>query len=219
MRSISAALFLAVLAAAPASAATVSSPDGHITVRVSIKDKLEPNPPGPRVYSSVALDGRDLLLDSPLALDFKDARPFARSVRIAAERTRAIDDTWETVVGKSKTVRDRANGLTVSVVESELPMRHAELVFRAYDDGVASGGGCLHRKRSASSRWRPNAPSSVRGEPHGMGRAVRQLHDIAGGRVQQDHVEPALAQRNRGPPDAGEGERHGVGGADQGRPR
>ena len=34
-------------------------------------------------------------------------------------------------------MRDHANELTLSLVESEFPMRHADLVFRAYDDGVA----------------------------------------------------------------------------------
>jgi alpha-glucosidase len=119
------------------SAATVSSPDGHITVRVEVKDRIEPYPPGPRLYYSVAVDGRAVVLDSGLALDFKDAPAFARGLRIAGERARAIDATWQTVVGKSKDVRDHANELTLSIVETAPPLRRAELVIRAYDDGVA----------------------------------------------------------------------------------
>ena len=128
---------LLVLSGASARAATLSSPDGHISVRIEVKDRLEPYPPGPRLYYSVALDGRDVLLDSSLALDFKDAAAFGRNVRIAGEHRQSIDSTWQTVVGKSRDVRDRANELTLSILESDPPRRHLDLVFRAYDDGVA----------------------------------------------------------------------------------
>ena len=137
MRLAALVLITALASAAPGVAATLSSPDGHITVRVEVKDRLEPYPPGPRIYYAVAVDGRDVLVDSPLGLDFKDAPPFARGLAIAGGTTRAIDSTWATVVGKSARVRDHANELTLSIVESAAPRRRAELVFRAYDDGVA----------------------------------------------------------------------------------
>ena len=76
-----------------------------------VTDHLEPYPPGSRLYYSLALDGRDVLLDSSLALDFKDASAFGRNVRIADERRKSIDSTWQTIVGKSRDVRDRANEL------------------------------------------------------------------------------------------------------------
>jgi alpha-glucosidase len=137
MRLAALVLITGLASAVPGAAATLSSPDGHITVRVAVKERLEPYPPGPRIYYAVAVDGRDVLVDSPLGLDFKDAPPFGRGLAIAGETTRAIDSTWETVVGKSARVRDRANELTLSIVESAAPRRRAELVFRAYDDGVA----------------------------------------------------------------------------------
>lgn len=124
-------------ASTAATATTLSSPDGHITVRVEVKDRIEPYPPGPRVYYSVVVDKRDVLLDSPLGLDFKDARPFARNLRLGSETRRTLDETWQTVVGKSRSVGDHANELTLSVDENDSPLRHFRLVFRAYDDGVA----------------------------------------------------------------------------------
>jgi len=132
-----AVLFLVILSASATDAATLSSPDGRIVVGIEVKDRLEPYPPGPRLYYSVAVDGRAVLLDSALALDFKDAAAFGRNVRIGNEQRRSIDSTWQTVVGKSRDVRDRANELTLAIVENDPPRRHLELVLRAYDDGVA----------------------------------------------------------------------------------
>ena len=43
-----------------------------------VKEHLEPYPAGSRPYFSVEYRGRDLLLDSPLGLDFRDAPPLAR---------------------------------------------------------------------------------------------------------------------------------------------
>ena len=133
----SAVLFLVILSASATHAATLSSPDGRIVVGIEVKDRLEPYPPGPRLYYSVTVDGRVVVLDSSLALDFKGAAAFGRNVRIGAEQRRALDSTWQTVVGKSRDVRDRANELTLPIVENDLPRRHLELVFRVYDDGVA----------------------------------------------------------------------------------
>ena len=206
-------LFL-VLSGASARAATLSSPDGHISVRIEVKDRLEPYPPGPRLYYSVALDGRDVLLDSSLALDFKDAAAFGRNVRIAGEHRQSIDSTWQTVVGKSRDVRDRANELTLSILESDPPRRHLDLVFRAYDDGVAfrwvlpaqPGLGVIPAFRRAQR-------VQVRGQPHRLGRELRQLYDIAGRHVSTRRAESDSAWVHHRASDAGEGPRHRVGGA------
>ena len=69
-------------ATTPASSADLVSPDGRITVTVSVKERLEPWPTGRRLYYSVARDGRTLVADSALGLDFADQVPLARDLVI-----------------------------------------------------------------------------------------------------------------------------------------
>jgi alpha-glucosidase len=47
------------------------------------------------------------------------------------------DTSYELVIGKTRQARDRYRELHVSMKESVAPHRRLELVFRAYDDGVA----------------------------------------------------------------------------------
>jgi alpha-glucosidase len=129
---------LVLLAAAPrGSAAELRSPDGRIVVTVGIKERLEPYPAGPRLYYSVAFRGRKVLLDSPLGLDFADASPLARGLVIEKETPKSFDTTWERVAGKSRQVRDHGSELTLDLREASPPGRRLQVIFRAYDDGVA----------------------------------------------------------------------------------
>jgi alpha-glucosidase len=116
---------------------TLSSPDQQIQVTVAIKEKLEPYPLGNRLYYSVAYRGKDILLDSPLGLDFKQMSPISRDLVIKKQSQRTIQQTWQTVVGKSKNVVDHSNELHLWMEEANAPRRQLELVFRAYNDGVA----------------------------------------------------------------------------------
>jgi alpha-glucosidase len=136
MRPFYAALILASLAFAQESV-SVSSPNGRNTVVLAVKERLDPYPSGTRLYYSVARDGREILLDSPFGLDFKNLPPLARDLAIHKQERREIRDTWRTVVGKSAEVQDRANELRLYLEETRPPNRRIEFVVRAYDDGVA----------------------------------------------------------------------------------
>lgn len=122
---------------APSPAAELSSPDGRITVTVGVKERLEPWPAGRRLYYSVAFDGRTLVTDSALGLDFADQPPLARDLVVEEEVRRSFDETWETVVGKSKEVRDHGREMVLTLREANEPGRRLQVAFRAYDDGVA----------------------------------------------------------------------------------
>lgn len=127
---------LLVGSGASAPAAELASPDGRIQVTVGVKERLEPRRAGRRLYYSVARDGRTLIGDSALGLDFADLPPLARDLVIEDEARRSFDQTWQTVVGKSRDVRDHGNELTLSLREAGEPGRELQVVFRAYDDGV-----------------------------------------------------------------------------------
>lgn len=126
-----------VVATPPSPAAELVSPNGRITVTVAVKERLEPRPTGRRLYYTVARDGRTLVADSSLGLDLDGQAPLARDLVIEDEARRSFDETWQTVVGKSRDVRDHGNELTLSLREAGEPGRTLQVVFRAYDDGVA----------------------------------------------------------------------------------
>jgi alpha-glucosidase len=117
---------------------SVSSPDNNIIVSINIREHLEPYPAGERLYYSVMYRGKLLLSDSPFGLDFKNMPPFAKNLTIINQPQRqVINDTWETVVGKSKVVTNRCNELLLCLQESNPPQRRIDFYVRAYNDGVA----------------------------------------------------------------------------------
>jgi alpha-glucosidase len=117
--------------------AVLSSPDGRIRITVSVKEKLDPYPAGNRVYQSVAFKGTGILLDSPFGIDFKDHPPIAKNLRVVNEVRSSGDDAWETVVGKSRRIRNRYNELRLSLMETDPPLRKIDLIYRATNDGAA----------------------------------------------------------------------------------
>jgi alpha-glucosidase len=115
----------------------LASPGDVVSARVSVQQKLEPNPPGERLYYSVDFRGQSVLLDSPFGLELRESPPLGVGVSIERVETRSVDQEWRRVWGKRTRVVDRYNEMTLHLVESEAPRRQVELVFRAYDDGVA----------------------------------------------------------------------------------
>ena len=116
---------------------SLSSPNGKIQVNLSIKEKLEPYPTGKRFYYSILFNNKEIIIDSPLGLGFKDMPPLARDFVIKKEDRRTINETWETVCGKNKYITDHCNELHLFLEESNEPERKLEIIFRVYDDGVA----------------------------------------------------------------------------------
>ncbi len=117
--------------------AVLSSPDGGVRVSASIQQLSADAPNATRFFFSVAYAGRPLLLDSPFSLDFKGQPSFAGGLTIADVQHRSADDTWQRVWGKRASVRNHFNEMTLTLAETADPHRRVDLVFRAYDDGVA----------------------------------------------------------------------------------
>ncbi len=117
--------------------AQVESPDGKVQIHISVKEKLDPYPLGKRIYYSILFRGKEILLDSPFGLDFKDMPPLARDLVITGEKRQTIKANWETVLGKNKNILDHCNELRLQLEEAFGLKRRMELIFRAYDDGVA----------------------------------------------------------------------------------
>ncbi|MEP0765335.1 MAG: glycoside hydrolase family 97 protein [Fimbriimonadia bacterium] len=121
-------LFTAILMAANEAPADIAvcSPDESLRIELGL---------GPPFAYSVYLEGRPVVLESPIRMEFEGALTLgAEPVLTAVTRSR-ISREWETVCGKSKRVRDECNEMRASFREaSGLTF---DVVVRAYDDGVA----------------------------------------------------------------------------------
>lgn len=107
---------------------TLRSPDGSIVTRVEARGAL--------AYS-VEIDGQRVLNQSRLGLRFSE--PAGETLGADAElidaSRRSEDHTWENRFGKRRQVRDHYNELRLKFHEKS--GRSFEVVFRAYDEGVA----------------------------------------------------------------------------------
>src|ERR1700761_2724756 len=104
----------------------VSSPDNQIAVRVNAS---------PLSYS-VTFHGEPVIVDSPLGLDLKGAASSGKFTVKDAQR-HAEDKTTTPVWGKTSTIRNHYNELTLSLEGSDAAHTGLQLIVRAYDDGVA----------------------------------------------------------------------------------
>jgi len=115
----------------------LDSPNGNIRVKVSIRERLEPYPNGNRLYYSVSFKGKEIIVDSPLGLDFKNMPPLAKDLKIVDQEMEAIKETWKNPFGKNRIVLNHCNEMRLWFEEKNPPGRKLGLVLRAYNDGVA----------------------------------------------------------------------------------
>ncbi|HEX5411792.1 MAG TPA: glycoside hydrolase family 97 protein [Terriglobia bacterium] len=120
-----------------ASPLTLASPDGNLSVTFEVKPNPQPYLPGQRAYYDVSYKGKVVLKDSPLGLDFTDQPALDRGLEVTGSQRASHDSTWTNAFGGVRNVRDHYNQLTVSLREREAPRRRLDLVFRAYDSGIA----------------------------------------------------------------------------------
>ncbi|HEY6291327.1 MAG TPA: glycoside hydrolase family 97 protein [Terriglobia bacterium] len=127
----------AVAARVGAQVLTVKSPDGKLVVSFSVKSLPPPYQPGSRPYYSVSFEGEPLLADSPLGLQFDGAPALDHDLSVAGSSTDSHDSSWEDPINDNRTVRDHYNELTVHLQEGGSAQRRLDIIFRAYDGGVA----------------------------------------------------------------------------------
>ncbi len=124
--SIAAAL---LCAASPLAAATVSSPDGRITVTVETDGEGIP-------FYEVALGGKPLIGKSVIAFNFTDEDPLRRGLKVEGEAVSPmVDAKWEQPWGERRFVTDRHNELAVTFLQ-DATKRRFTVRFRVFDNGV-----------------------------------------------------------------------------------
>ena len=91
----------------------------------------------PRLEYAVTFAGKPLLLRSRLGLTLKGGPTLSENLAITGSKTASIDQSWECRLGKASRIVDRCNELRLALAETAGQQRKFDLVFRAYNDGVA----------------------------------------------------------------------------------
>jgi alpha-glucosidase len=112
----------------PAAEQRIVSPDGGLAVIVSDDHGLQ---------FRVEADGKTVLTNSPLGLEFKDGTKLGPSAVITKTRTEKHDGQWENHFGNRRIVPDRWQQLELTLEEHGAQSRTFGLIVRAYDGGVA----------------------------------------------------------------------------------
>ena len=85
----------------------------------------------------VTFDGKPVLIDSNLGLDFGGGFSLGRSVAITGTTRSEHDGKWDNPFGQHRTVRDHYREAKVSLQEHADAPGRLNLIVRAYNDGVA----------------------------------------------------------------------------------
>ncbi|MGH1365114.1 MAG: glycoside hydrolase family 97 protein [Calditrichia bacterium] len=106
----------------------VNSPNGVLAVSFELKN-------GEPFYSITRFE-RPVIESSRMGFVLRDARALNGSFRVIESELRNIDDTWTTVLGERKTVRNNFTELRVELEETTREKRRMTIRFRAFNDGV-----------------------------------------------------------------------------------
>ncbi|HEX2210992.1 MAG TPA: glycoside hydrolase family 97 protein [Longimicrobium sp.] len=130
--ALGAALATPVLAAAPVAAQEelrVASPDGRNEVSVGVREGT--------LWYDVRRNGQYVMTPSRLGFAFRGGDSLRAGLRITGSSRDSHDETWTLPWGEVAHVRDHHNELRVQVAETGGRGRRFDVVFRAFDDGVA----------------------------------------------------------------------------------
>jgi alpha-glucosidase len=114
--------------AALAAERQVAAPSGGLKVIVSDAGGLN---------YRVEVDGKIVLTNSPLGLEFKDGTKLGPAAIITKSTTKRHNGEWENSFGNRRSVRDQWRELRLTLQEGGSAQRTFGLIVRAYDDGVA----------------------------------------------------------------------------------
>lgn len=123
-----AALLLAVINTGCNPDLTLTSPDGELRLEASLRDG--------RFGYTLTRQGTPVLDFSTLGFELQDAPALRDGLQIESAARDSHDETWETVWGQQRFIRNNYNELKVALRESKAPNRRFSVVFRLFDDGM-----------------------------------------------------------------------------------
>jgi len=80
--------------------------------------------------------GKRVIDTSSFGFDFSDQKPFGTNLEIVNSSFFTFDETWETVWGEQRFIRNNCNELKVELKEKGKNGRKCFVVFRVFNDGV-----------------------------------------------------------------------------------
>jgi len=107
----------------------VNSPNDKMELVFSIPEKGSP-------FYLINFNGKRVIDTSFFSFDFKDEKSFGRNLKIVNSSTSSFDETWETVWGEQRFIRNNYNELKIELQEDEENGRKCFVVFRVFNDGV-----------------------------------------------------------------------------------
>jgi len=107
----------------------LTSPDGQLIFSFKLTQKAP-------VYK-IIYKGKTLIDDSELGLAFSGADNFGAALQVLKPLFNKVDEHYDLVVGKVKTVRDEHNEVVIPLVERRGGKRRVNLAVRAFNDGLA----------------------------------------------------------------------------------
>jgi len=121
-------LFIFLCTFVVAESLEVNSPNGVLKVTFTL-DNGEPR------YAVTRFD-REVVRTSRMGFVLRDANPLSGGFQILESELRNVDDTWNTILGERKVVRDNFTELTVQLQEKSGDKRRMNIIFRAFNDGI-----------------------------------------------------------------------------------
>jgi alpha-glucosidase len=112
--------------------AEVSSPDSSVLVKCFVSDTLEH-----QLQYSVWFKHKEIIRPSGLELDLQGMAPVGTGMKVLNTRTEAVNENWDRVWGKRKSVVNSYNQLVIELQETGKSKRRINFYIRAYEDGAA----------------------------------------------------------------------------------
>jgi hypothetical protein len=106
-----------------------TSPDGKIGVRLFLSEE------GKAGYC-INYSGKRVIDTSYFGFDFQGGVSFRENLEIINSYSSSFDETWETVWGEQRFIRNNYNELKVELKEKGEKGRRCFIVFKVFDDGV-----------------------------------------------------------------------------------
>ncbi len=128
---------LAVFGSGSPQPLTLFSPNHHLSVTFGLRSLPKPYEAGERMYYRVSYNGKPVLADSPLGLEFAGASALDRDLTVDRTSMESYDSTWQDRINDELNVRDHYHQLSIWLRERNAPHRRLGMVFRAYNSGVA----------------------------------------------------------------------------------
>jgi len=137
VRVVAVVLLAAFTARAQTGPVALQSPNGALEISIATLRDQSPQAAGGQLAYRVAFRGQPVLDWSNLGLAIEGSPALGTAVRIESSQASSQDETWTSVAGKAKLIRNHYNAVTVQTVETAANGRRLVVEARAYDDGVA----------------------------------------------------------------------------------